>query len=111
MSCQSAVASLPKVVIDQIRARPRLAGSTVLGLATFLALSWLASSQPRAQRALVAWDVGAGLYLVLAWHMMLAPDVEKMRERACEQDDGAVAVLALSVGATVASLTAIVFEL
>jgi uncharacterized membrane protein len=36
---------------------------------------------------------------------------EEMRERACEQDDGAVPVLVFSVAATVASLGAITFEL
>jgi uncharacterized membrane protein len=106
------VASLPKTVIDQIRVRPRLAIAAVLGLATFLVLSWMAEPGPRAKRALVAWDVGAGLYLVLAWHLMLeGRSVETMRRRACEQDDGAIAVLALSVAATVASLGAIAFEL
>ena len=62
-------------------------------------------------RALLAWDVAAGLYLGLAWTMMLRANVARMRRRAKEQDDGAVVVLALTVSAAVASLAAIVIEL
>jgi uncharacterized membrane protein len=60
---------------------------------------------------LIAWDIGAGLYLVLAWTMMARASVEKMRWRARRQDDGALAVLALTVVAALASLAAIVLEL
>src|SRR4029453_685375 len=94
--------SLPKTVVDQIRLRPRLAISTVLGLATFFVLY----GRPHlpAQPAIIAWDVSIGLYLVLAWHMMLGReverDVETMRRRARDQDDGAFTVLVLSVAAT-----------
>jgi uncharacterized membrane protein len=52
--------------------------------------------------------VGAGLYLALAWWMMLRATVDHMRARAREQDDGALAVLVLTVGAGIASLAAIV---
>jgi uncharacterized membrane protein len=64
-----------------------------------------------ATRALAAWDFGVGLYLVLAWTMMARGSVEKMRWRAKRQDDGALAVLTLTVIASVASLAAIVLEL
>ncbi len=98
---------LPKILVHQIRVRPRLAVATVLGLSALLALPAL----PEPKRALVAWDVGAGLYLVLAWAMMLRGSVSKMRWRARLQDDGALAVLGLTVAAAVASLAAIVLEL
>jgi uncharacterized membrane protein len=62
-------------------------------------------------RALLAWDLGAGLYLVLAWTMMFRADVEKMRWRASREDDGAVVILVLTVVAAVASLAAILLEL
>jgi uncharacterized membrane protein len=108
-----AVARLPKTVVAQARVRPRLAVSTLLGLATFAAL--LGRPHLPAKPAIIGWDVGVGLYLVLAWYMMLGRDVERdmetMRRRARDQDDGAFTVLVLSVAATLASLGAIVSEL
>jgi len=102
-------ASFLRIVFHQIRVRPRLATATVLGILTFVARG----GEDWTQRALVAWDVGAFLYLVLAWTMMLRsrPGVEKMKWRSRLQDDGAVAVLVLTLAATVASLAAIVVEL
>lgn len=62
-------------------------------------------------RALIGWDVGVALYLVLAHTTMLRADEARMRKRAAEQDEGRIAVLVLSIVATLASLIAIVFEL
>jgi uncharacterized membrane protein len=99
-------------LLHQVRARPRLATATALGLLASLLLPvrWSGPS-----RALVAWDLGAGLYLALALAMMLrgssSTSVETMRRRARQQDDGAAAVLGLALVAAVASLAAIVLEL
>ena len=62
-------------------------------------------------RFLFAWNVGVALYLVLTYAMMLRADEARIRKRAAEQDEGRVAVLVLSIVATLASLIAIVFEL
>ena len=93
-----------------MRERPRLATATLVGVGTFLA----AAALPEPNRALLAWDVGAGLYLALAWGMMLRPlhgHAEKMKWRARLQDDGALTVLVITSAATLASLAAIVLEL
>jgi uncharacterized membrane protein len=95
-------------VLRSIRVRPRLAIATVVGLSVLLLLPRIVAGPTR---ALAAWDVGVGLYLALAWTMMSRGSVEKMRWRAQRQDDGALAVLALTVIASVASLAAIVLEL
>jgi uncharacterized membrane protein len=97
-----------RVFFHQIRARPRLFIATILGLST---LEVLPATLLPTTRALIAWDIGAALYLVLAWAMMLRANVERMRRRAKQQDDGAVVVLALTVFASLASLAAIVLEL
>jgi len=91
-----------------VKARPRLTTATVVGLACLLVLP---AHLPATTRALLAWDVGVGLYLGLAWTMMLRSDLERMRWRAKVQDDGAVVILTLTVLAAIASLAAIVLEL
>jgi len=99
---------LARVLLRQIHVRPRLVTATIVGLSMLLLLPATVSGPTR---ALLAWDVGAGLYLVLAWIMMLHANVDQMRWRARRQDDGAAAVLGLTVFAAVASLAAIVLEL
>ncbi len=93
--------------LRQIRAHPRLVISTAAGMLVFFALP---PAFTAATRALVTWDVGAGLYLALAWFMMVRATVEHMRARARVQDDGAAVVLFLTIAAAVASLAAIVME-
>lgn len=95
-------------ILRQIRARPRLTTSTLVGAGVLFLSSGIASGPTR---ALLAWDVGGGLYLALAWAMMLRADTERMRRRAMRQDDGAAAVLVLTVFAALASLAAILLEL
>lgn len=92
----------------QLRARPRLMIACGVGLLTFVVLP---QEFALSTRALVTWDVGAGLFLVLAWVMMGRASLEHMRWRARIQDDGAAVVLFLTVAAAVASLAAIIIEL
>jgi uncharacterized membrane protein len=62
-------------------------------------------------RALVGWDVGVGLYLILAWTLIMAAQDEHMERRARDQDDGAAVILLLTMTAAIASIGAIVLEL
>jgi uncharacterized membrane protein len=71
----------------------------------------LSSAFAASTRALVAWDIGAGLYLMLAWIMVGRASLEHMRWRARVQDDGAAVVLFLTTAAAVASVATIVLEL
>jgi uncharacterized membrane protein len=91
-----------------IRARPRLLIAILAAAAASLALP---AAYAPAARALLTWDVGAGLYLALAWIMMGRASVDHMRWRARLQDDGAAVVLCLTVAGAMASLVAIVVEL
>ena len=95
-------------LLRQIRVRPRLASSTGLGLVASIVLP---RSLSGLSRALVAWDVGAGLYLILALTLMLRSTVEGIRGRARQHDEGAAVVLGFTVVATLASLAAIVLQL
>jgi uncharacterized membrane protein len=97
-------------VYYQARVRPRLATSTTLGLLSAFLLPGTVSGPTR---ALVSWDVAVGLYLSLALYMMCVGtgSIETMRRRSRQQDDGAAAVLGLTIAAALASLAAIVLEL
>lgn len=95
-------------IIRHLHIRLRLFSSIGVGLAVFLLLP---AGMVRSTQFLIAWDVGAWLYLGLAWTMMIRSDIERMRWRARYQDDGAEVVLALTLMAAVASLAAIMLEL
>ena len=62
-------------------------------------------------RLLIGWNVGIALYLLLVYITMARCDIARIRQRAAEQDEGAMAILLLTIAATFASLVAIVFEL
>lgn len=62
-------------------------------------------------RVLLGWNLGVVLYLGLVHFTMARCDIDLIKRRAAEQDEGAFAILLLSMAATLASLVAIVFEL
>ena len=62
-------------------------------------------------RILIGWDIGIALYLGLIHFTMSRCDIDRIKRRAAEQDEGAIAILVMSAAATLASLVAIVFEL
>lgn len=94
-------------VVQTIRVHPRLAVSVLVGLACVALLPGV----PQTTRALLAWDVGVGLYLVLAWVMMVRSDLDRIRRRANVEDEGAAVILMLTIIAAIASLAAILLEL
>ncbi len=90
------------------RLHARLFIAVVIGIAIIVLLPggwWLAT------RLLVGWNVGITFYLVMIQIVIWRYDVARIRRRAKEQDEGAFAILLLSMTATLASLVAIVFEL
>ena len=97
-------------LIRLIMARPRLFICFLAGLGTVLFLP-PAVAQQAVTRLIIAWNVGACLYLVLAARMMFWSSHERMRTRALLHDDGRLTVLALVVTAAIMSLGAIVAQL
>jgi uncharacterized membrane protein len=93
-----------------IRLRPRLFLSVALGVAV-MAFLFATCDWRVATKLLVGWDIGIGLYLVLALSLMARSDVHRIRRRAASQDEGSLAILVLVVAAAIASLGAIVAEL
>ena len=90
-----------------IRARPRLFASFMVSIAATVALAVLTDWRP-VMRDLVGWDIGVGLYVILAFEMMARADVHQIRRRAAAQDEGAIVILILTVAAALASILAIV---
>ena len=93
-----------------VRARPRLFSSAALGIFVTAALG-LSTHWRGATLVLVGWDIGIAVYLVLAFFMMARSDIQGIRRRAADQDDGQFAILVLTVAAALVSLAAIFVEL
>ncbi|MDE2585920.1 MAG: DUF1345 domain-containing protein [Betaproteobacteria bacterium] len=93
-----------------LRARPRLISAAAVGLAVALILpkAWVVHG---VTRAIIGWNVGALLYLVLAARMMFWSSHARMRHRALQEDEGRILVLTLVVIAAIVSLGAIVGQL
>jgi uncharacterized membrane protein len=70
-------------------------------------LTALTSWRP-VMRGLVGWNIGIGLYVILAIEMMVRADTHQIRRRAATQDEGAIVILVMTVATAVASLLAIV---
>src|SRR6476660_770895 len=96
--------------IRLIHTRPRLFISIAVGLIV-AAILFLATDWRAATKLLVGWDIGVGLYLVLAAALVARSDVHRLKRRAANQDEGNVAILFLIVAAAIASLGAIFAEL
>ena len=95
-------------MIRHAKARPRLLIAIAIGCLLWVVLP---DGLHKATRLLVAWDSGIGLYLVLAMWMMWRSDTNKIRSRAAAQDEGRMAILAMTTFTAMASLAAIVAEL
>ena len=93
-----------------VRARPRIFIATAAALAVgyLLPTDWASHV---VSRLLIAWNVGACLYVLLAAIMMIRSSHGHMRRRAKFQDDGQLVILVLVIVAGIASLVAIAVEL
>jgi uncharacterized membrane protein len=96
------------LVLRLLLARPRLFFSVLLGLAVV----WLLpDALHTVTRAIIAWNIGAILYLLLALKMMFFSSHEQMRSRALQEDEGSMVVLVMVVMAALMCVGAIVAEL
>jgi uncharacterized membrane protein len=96
------------VSIRIIGSRPRLFSCILLGAMAYFVMpdSWRVAS-----RALVAWNIGVGFYLLLIGWMILRSRPNSIARRAAEQDEGRFFILILSTVSTLASIGAIVVQL
>jgi uncharacterized membrane protein len=91
-----------------VHARPRLAVSVLAGV---VAGALVPGSWPPWSRALLGWDFGVALYLVLSFYLMAQESAPQIRRRAALEDEGRILILTLTVAAALASLFAIVIQL
>jgi uncharacterized membrane protein len=94
----------PRSIARSIAIRPRLYLSALAGLAALVLLprSWAAGV-----REALAWDLAAGIYLVLAFRVMQTCTGAALRARAARQDDSAFVILVIILLAITASFVAI----
>lgn len=96
-------------VIRHIAPRLHLAAVVLVGGAFYL--SGLAAQQPAVTRALISWDIGVALYIILSVAMMRCADTKEMEGRAKLLDEGRIFTLLLAVVAVATCLVAICVEL
>jgi uncharacterized membrane protein len=96
-----------KTFLGQIKARPHLLASAVMGLAVALA----APTDNTVTRLLTGWNTAVWLYLAQAFWVMSRGDHRHLRRTALAQAEGAGAVLAAVTAAAIASMAAIALEL
>ncbi len=87
----------------------RLFVSASFGLAVTLLL--LATHWRIPTCILLGWDSGVVLYLALIFWIMKRWPIERIRQRACVEDEGAAALLVLTTASAIASLAAVISEL
>jgi uncharacterized membrane protein len=88
----------------------RLFVSACFGLAVTLLLL-LATPWRIPTCILAGWDSGVVFYLVLIFWVMAHWSIDTIRQRACVEDEGAIALLVLTTASALASLAAVVSEL
>ena len=96
-------------MLRHFKVRPQLTiALTFIGIIHFFLLpeNWRTVT-----KLLTAWDFGILLYLILISVMMSRSDVNTIKSRAAEQDDGAVIILVFTILTVMASVVAILEEL
>jgi uncharacterized membrane protein len=96
-------------MMRHLKVRPRL--MTVLVIIGIIHFFLLPDDWRTVTRLLTAWDFGIFLYLILISIMMSKSDVDTIRSRATEQDEGALIILIFTILTVMASVVAIVAEL
>ena len=93
--------------LDQVKARPHLLASTLVGALVVL----FVPSAHLVTRLLSGWNVAVWLYLAQAFWVMSRKDHHHLRHTAIAQAEGAGAVLAMAIASVLASMAAIGLEL
>jgi uncharacterized membrane protein len=93
--------------LNILLARPRLLLSILVGIAVAVLLPYYFGDLPGVTQFLVSWDVGVGLYLVLAYWMIAHSTVVEIHRQYFLQDEGGLAILVLTIVSAAASVGAV----
>ena len=99
--------SSPNPLWRALRGRPRLIVGTATGL---LGLALLPASLAAATRAIIAWDIGVLVYLILCAQLFSVQRTHDMAADAARQEEGEWTIFWITVGAVAASFAAIILE-
>jgi uncharacterized membrane protein len=91
--------------IRPFAARPYLLIACALGIAAFF-IAGPTHLKP-ITRGLIGWDLGVVWFLALTFRSMIKVDLDQIKQRAADVDQGKYATLALTIIAAVASVAAI----
>lgn len=96
------------ISLRTLRIHWRLLLCIAIGIAAYCLIP---ASSGVAKRMVLAWDVGAALYLGFAFVTIARFDLKRVRDRAADQDEGEILIPMLTAAASMASLGAIVAAL
>jgi uncharacterized membrane protein len=91
-----------------VKLHPRLLLAAAVGLLTGWALT---TRLEPLQSAVLGWNIGVWLYLVMIWILIVRADVSDVKAFAEQEDESATMVLFMVCIAAIASLAAIVLQL
>lgn len=86
-------------------ARPKILIAIAVSVIVFLALQLVGLPLP--VRATLAWDAGALTYLIAAVILMSGAGTQQIRQRAAQQDEGAIVIPIVIIAAIAASFLAV----
>ena len=101
----------PLRFLGPLGSRPRLVAAIGVGLAAGLVLAVLPSALDTPTRAILAWDVGCGVFLWTTLTHIAGRDAPYIRGAAARQDEGQGMILGLVLALAAASLAAVAVEL
>ena len=90
-----------------VTARPRLFAGVAAGL---IAYPFLPNGSGQITKTITAWDIGVITYLVLALTLFITEDADRVEAAAEAQSEGQWTIFWLTLGASIASLAAILNE-
>jgi uncharacterized membrane protein len=107
LSSPARTARLP--VIRPLIARPYLAAAMALGVVLYFGSNlWFSRA---VTRTLIGWDGGVIAFLCLAFWFMRDVELQRMKRRAAQHDEGGNFIFILTILASVVSVVALIAEL
>ena len=98
------------IASDPLGARGRLLIGMLIGVAAGVLCNVLISNQ-LALSLMIAWDVGALIFLGLTWRVILRSNAHFTKARATSEDPGRTGVFLIAIGSSLVSVFAAVFVL